>query len=184
MASVFGVTSAAISRTMGSKTETSSVSHRRHHGGTPHWLNTDSLNSAVAVEATIRASVLTNSTVDRNRFGSARRRCKMAADLLPCSARNRTRSRPTEVSAVSVPLAIAATTKHTIRTITSIVSWPVMTSGLSEELADAPVLVHPDDRLGEQRCDRQHRDGRADLLGGNGDRVGHDDLVDLGLPEA
>src|SRR6202521_4052925 len=108
----------------------------------------------------------------------------MPAALLPCSARKRTRRRPTDVSAVSVPLASAATKKQTIRTMTSNHSVAFMTAGLSVELADAPVLVHPDDRLREQRSHRQHREGRADLLGGNGNRVGHDDLVDLGLPEA
>src|ERR1700694_1146181 len=108
----------------------------------------------------------------------------MPAALLPCSARNRTRRRPTDVSAVSPPLARPATKKQTTSTMTSPQSVALTAGGLSEELADAPVLVHPDDRLREQRCHRQHREGRADLLGGNGNRVGHDDLVDLGLPEA
>ena len=42
---------------------------------------------------------------------SARSRCRIAAALLPCSARNRTRRRPIDVSAVSVALASADTTK-------------------------------------------------------------------------
>src|ERR1700682_3005906 len=96
----------------------------------------------------------------------------MLAALLPCSARNRTRRRPTEVSAVSVPLAAAATKKQMTRTMSSTTSWPVMTSGLSEELADAPVLVHPDDRLSQQRCDRQHCERRAPALGRGGDGGG------------
>src|SRR3984893_6645441 len=165
MARVFGVTSAAISRITESRTESRSVSHKRTPDGTPHRVNSDSLSRAVAVEATMRASVLMNSTVDRNRFGSARSRCRMPAALLPCSARKRTRRRPTEVSAVSVPLAIAATKKQTTSTMTSPHSVAFMTPGLSEELADAPVLMHPDDRLREQRCHRQHREGWAELVG-------------------
>jgi len=47
----------------------------------------DSLSKAVAVEGTIKASVFVKSTVERNRFGSERRRCNVAAALLPCSAR-------------------------------------------------------------------------------------------------
>src|ERR1700694_4761879 len=181
IASVLGVTSAAIRRITERLTESSSVSHRRKPSGTPQRVNNDSLSSAVAVDATISASVLTNSTVERKRLGSARNRCRMLAALLPCSARKRTRRRPTEVSAVSVPLAAAATKKQMTRTMSSTTSWPVMTSGLSEELADAPVLVHPDDRLSQQRCDRQHRDWGSQLLGGDGDGVGHYDFVHLCL---
>src|ERR1700704_1591633 len=177
MASVLGVTSAAMRRITERMTESSSVSHRRNPSATPQRVNSDSLSSAVAVEATMRASVLTNSTVERNRFGSARRRCRMAADLLPCSARNRTRRRPTEVSAVSVPLAIAAMTKHSKRTRSSKNSWPV-TRGLLEELADAPVFVNPDDRFSEQRRHRQDGERWAELFGGDGDRVGDDHVVD------
>src|SRR6202521_6088099 len=183
MARVFGVTSAAISSTTESRNESSSVSHRRTSDGTPQRVNSDSLSRAVAVEATMRARVLMNSTVERKRFGSARKRCKMPAALLPCSARKRTRSRPTDVSAVSVPLARAATMKQTIRTISSNQSVALMAGGLPEELADAPVLVPPDDRLREQRCNRQHREGRAELVGGNRHRVGDYDLLDLGLLE-
>src|ERR1700730_10572209 len=108
----------------------------------------------------------------------------MPAALLPCSARNRTRRRATDVSAVSVPLAAAATKKHTISTIASNHSVALMTAGLSEELADAPVLMHPDDRLREERSDRQHSDERSfDLVGRDGHRVGDYHLVHLGLPE-
>src|SRR5437660_12322280 len=107
----------------------------------------------------------------------------MAAALLPCSARNRTRRRPTEVSAVSVPAASAAATKQTAKTITSIHSWAFMTAGLSEELADAPVLVYPDDRLGEQRCYRKDRQRRirTELVGRDGHGVGDDHLLDVGF---
>ena len=87
MASVFGVTSATISSTTESRTESSNVSQSRHSSGTPHFLNSESLSRAVAVEATIRASVFMKSTVDRKRFGSARNRARVAAALLPCSAR-------------------------------------------------------------------------------------------------
>src|SRR6202521_2925761 len=177
MARVFGVTSAAISSTTESRNESSSVSHKRTSDGTPQRVNSDSLSRAVAVEATMRARVLMNSTVERKRFGSARKRCKMPAALLPCSAR--TRRRPTEVSAVSVPLASAATKKHTISTTTSKTSCPVMTRGLSEELADAPVLVYPDDRFSEQGRHRQHRNKRVLLLGRDGHRVGDDHLVNV-----
>src|SRR6202165_423986 len=179
MARVFGVTSAAISSTTESRNESSSVSHKRTSDGTPQRVNSDSLSRAVAVEATMRARVLMNSTVERKRFGSARKRCRMPAALLPCSARKRTRRRPTEVSAVSVPLASAATKKHTMRTTTSKTSCPVMTSGLSEELADAPVLVYPDDRFSEQGRHRQHRDKRVLLLGRDGHRVGDDHVVNV-----
>ena len=86
----------------------------------------ESLNNAVEVEATIKASVLVNSTVDKNRLGSARSLCRICAAWLPCSARKRTRNRPTDVSAVSVPLANAAMTKHTMRTMSSTVSCPVI----------------------------------------------------------
>src|SRR5580693_4158558 len=102
----------------------------------------------------------------------------MPAALLPCSARNLTRSRPTDVSAVSVPLASPATKKQTTSTMTSPQSVALTAARLSEELADAPVLVHPDDRLSEQRCHRQHREGRAELLGGDRHRVGDDHLFD------
>src|SRR2546427_9569853 len=105
----------------------------------------------------------------------------MAADLLPCSARNRTRRRPTDVSAVSVPAASAAATKQTAKTITSIHSWAFMTAGLSEELADAPVLVYPDDRLGEQRSYRQDRQRRAELFGSDRNRIGNDHVLDVGV---
>src|SRR5207302_8506747 len=105
----------------------------------------------------------------------------MAAALLPCSARNRTRRRPTEVSAVSVPAARAAATKQTAKTITSIHSWAFMTAGLSEELADAPVLVYPDDRLGEQRRYRKDRQRRirTELVRCDGHRAGDDHLLDV-----
>src|SRR5258706_7756298 len=98
----------------------------------------------------------------------------MAAPLLPCSARKRTRKRPTDVSAVSVPAASAAARKQTTNTMTSTHSCAFMTAGLSEKLADAPVLVHPDDRLVEQRRDRQDCDRRirAKFVGGDGDRNG------------
>ena len=86
-ASVFGVTSARIKSTTESATESSSVNHKRHSGGTPQRVNRESLSKADAVEATIRARVFVNRTVERNRFGSARRRCSVAAALLPCSAR-------------------------------------------------------------------------------------------------
>src|SRR5579864_1320830 len=105
----------------------------------------------------------------------------MAAERLPCSARWRTRRRPTDVRAVSVPLAAAATKKHTTKTMSSIHSWPVMTKGLSEELGDAPVFVHPDDRLGEQRCHGQHRDGRTELVLRDRHRVRHYHLFHVGL---
>src|SRR5260370_22019934 len=107
----------------------------------------------------------------------------MAADLLPCYARKRTRKRPTDVSAVSVPAASAAARKQTTKTMTSTHSCAFMTAGLSEELADAPVLVHPDDRLGEQRRDGQDFDRRirAELVGGDLHRIGHDPLLDVRL---
>src|SRR6266851_3515262 len=110
----------------------------------------------------------------------------MAAPLLPCSARNRTRKRPTDVSAVSVPAACAAARKQTTKTMTSTHSCAFMAAGLSEELADAPVLVHPDDRLGEQRRDRQDCDRRirAKLVGVDGHRIGDDHLLDIGPLQA
>src|SRR6266487_868972 len=184
IASVLGVTSAAIRMTIDKKNDTSSVSHSRHVSGTPARVSIESVISAVAVEATIRANVFVNKTVDRNRFGSERRRCRIAAAGLPCSARKRTRNRPTDVSAVSVPLARAATTKHTSSVISSISSWPFIERGLSEELADAPVLVHPDDRLSEQRRHRQDRQRRAQLLRWDGDGVGHDHFFNVGLSES
>src|SRR5712692_4463778 len=176
MASVLGVTSATISKTTDSSTETSSVNHRRHPSPRPARVRTESAISAVAVDATISASVLVNSTVDRNRLGSARRRCRITPAWLPCSARNRTRKRPTEVSAVSVPLASAAMTRQANRTMSSANSCPFMEKGLSEELADAPVLVYPDDRLSEERCHRQHFQRGARLLGRDWHCVGHDHL--------
>src|SRR5487761_739405 len=109
----------------------------------------------------------------------------MLAALLPRSARNLTRSRPTDVSAVSVPLAAAATKKQMMSTINSNHSVAFTAAGLSEELADAPVLVHPDDRLREQRCHRQHRDEAGfELVGRDGHGVGNDHLVHLRLLEA
>src|SRR5437899_1067528 len=165
-----------------STNETTSASHNRQALGTPQCVKSESVRRVVDVEATIRARVLVKSTVDRYRLGSARSFCRMAAPLLPCSARNRTRRRPTEVSAVSVPAASAAATKQTTKTMTSIHSWAFMTAGLSEELADAPVLVYPDDRLGEQRCYRKDRQRRirTELVGRDGHGVGDDHLFDIG----
>src|SRR5436189_1201486 len=54
-ASVLGVTSARMSKTIESATESASVSHNRHSAGTPHRVYSDSLSRAVAVEATINA---------------------------------------------------------------------------------------------------------------------------------
>src|SRR5260370_15586144 len=169
MAMVLGVASAAISRTIDSTSDTSSVSHRLNPDGAPARVKIESLISAVAVEATMSASVLVNRTVDRNRFVSARSRCRMTAAWLPCSARWRTRRRPTEVSAVSVPLASATMKKQMTRTKSSTVSCPLMTKGLSEELADAPVLVYPHDRLSEELRHQQHLERRSHLAG----RYGH-----------
>src|SRR5260370_522448 len=184
MASVLGVTSAAISRTIDSTSDTSSVSHSLNPDGAPARVKIESLISAVAVEATMSASVLVNRTVDRNRLGSARSRCRMAAAWLTCSARWRTRRRPTEVSAVSVPLASAAMKKQMTRTKSSTVSCPLMTKGLSQELADAPVLVYPDDRLSEERCHRQPLERRAHLVGRDGNCVGHDHLFHVSFPQS
>src|SRR5665213_2067761 len=184
MASVLGVTSAAMRRITDSTKETSSASQRWYSLGTPHEANSESVRSVVEVEATISASVLLKRTVERYRFGSALRCCRMPAALLPCSARNLTLSRPTEVSAVSVPLAAAATKKQMMSTISSNDSVAFTAGGLSEELADAPVLVYPDDRLREQRCNRQHREWWPELFGGNGDRVSHDDLIHVCLLES
>src|SRR5437879_1041582 len=80
------------------------------------------------------------------------------------------------------PAASAAATKQTTKTMTSIHSWAFMTAGLSEELADAPVLVYPDDRLGEQRCYRKDRQRRirTELVGRDGHGVGDDHLLDIG----
>src|ERR1700681_3449707 len=106
----------------------------------------------------------------------------MPAALLPCSARNLTRRRPTEGRAVSVPLAAPATKKQTMSTISSNHYVAFTAGGLSEELADAPVLVHPDDRLREQRCHRQHGDQAVfELVGRDGHGVGDYDLVHLRL---
>src|SRR3982074_2684505 len=52
-----------------------------------------------------------------------------------------------------------------------------MKGGLSEELADAPVFVYPDDGFSQQRCDRQHLERRPQVLWRNGDGVGDDHLV-------
>src|SRR5256885_15714094 len=69
-------------------------------------------------------------------------------------------------------------------TMTSIHSWNVIGSSyLPKELADAPVLVYPDDRFSEQRRDRQHLDRRADLLGGGGDCVPHDQLFHISFSQ-
>src|SRR5258706_7855644 len=184
MARVLGVTSAAISRTTESKNDTTSANKRWICPGMPHDTNRASVRSVVAVEATISARVLVKRTVDRNRLGSALSRCSIAAALLPCSARNLTRRRPIDVSAVSVALASADTTKQTISRITSNHSVAPISDGLAEELADAPVLVYPDDRLREQRCHRQHRDEAGlELVGRDGHGVGDDDLVHLRLLE-
>src|ERR1700704_4157999 len=108
----------------------------------------------------------------------------MPAALLPCSARNLTLSRPTDVRAVSVPLAAPATKKQMMSTISSNHSVAFTAGGLPEELADAPVLVHPDDRLREQRCHGQHRDEAGfELVRRDGHRVRDDHLVYLGLLE-
>src|SRR5258708_31901877 len=169
MARVFGVTSAAISRTTDNRKDTTRANRRWIWPGMPHETNKASVRSVVEVEATMSARVLVKRTVERKRFGSARSRCSMAAALLPCSARNRTRRRPMEVSAVSVALASADTMKQTISTINSNHSVAPISGGLSEELAGAPVLVHPDDRLREQRCHRNHRDEAGfDLFGRDG----------------
>src|SRR6267143_4150952 len=177
MARVLGVTSAAISRTTDSKNDTTSANPRWIAAGIPQEMNRASVWSVVAVEATMSARVLVKRTVERKRFGSARSRCSMAAALLPCSARKRTRRRPMLVSAVSVALASADTMKHTTSRITSNHSVAPISGRLSEELADAPVLVHPDDRLREQRCHRQHRDEGDELVGGDRNRVGDYHLV-------
>src|SRR5437899_9565249 len=162
-----------------STNETTSASHNRQALGRPQCVKSESVRRAAEGEATIRARVLVKSTVDRYRLGSARSFCRMAAFLLLCSARNRTRRRPTEVSAVSVPAVSAAATKQTTKTMTSIHSWAFMTAGVSEELADAPVLVYPDDRLGEQRCYRKVRQRliRTELVGRDGHGVGEDHLL-------
>src|SRR5437762_13052527 len=70
-------------------------------------------------------------------------------------------------------------------TMTSIHSWNVMGSDyLTKELADAPVLVHPDDRFSEEGRDRQHLQRRAELLGWNGNRVRHDQLLHVSCLES
>src|SRR5205809_7107109 len=70
-------------------------------------------------------------------------------------------------------------------TMTSIHSWNVIRSSyLTEELADAPVLMHPDDRFSEEGRDRQHLQRRAELLGWHGNRVRHDQLLHVSRLES
>jgi hypothetical protein len=73
----------------------------------------------VANEARIRATVFVTRTVERNRLGSSWRRCSVAAARLPSSTMCRTRKRPTEVRAVSVAEAMAATRMQTPRSTAS-----------------------------------------------------------------
>src|SRR5438128_9959753 len=69
-------------------------------------------------------------------------------------------------------------------TMTSIHSWNVIRSSyLTEELADAPVLVHPDDRFSEEGRDRQHLQRRAELFGGGGNCVRDDKLFHISFPQ-
>ena len=80
----------------------------------------------------------------------------------------------------------ASAAKKTQRTrmTSSAQFWPVkwLPQLLSEQFGHAAVLVNPDDRLRQKRCDRQHGDRRALLLGRDRDRVGDDDLVDRRAP--
>src|SRR5215472_4104174 len=173
MAIVLGVTSAKMSRKTESTSDTSRSPQNPNAGG---MKRTDS--RVAANEARISASVLTTSTVDRNRFGSCCRRCRTTAAGLPSSARWRTRSRPTDVSAVSVAEASAATATQITRSAISPYAWLSNSGRSAEQLAHAAVLVHAHDGLGEQRGDAEHGERAVALLGRYRDRVGDHELVD------
>src|SRR5215831_19127780 len=172
MAIVLGVTSAKMSRKTESTSDTSRSPQNPNAGG---MKRTDS--RVAANEARISASVLTTSTVERNRFGSCCRRCRTTAAGLPSSARWRTRSRPTDVSAVSVAEASAATATQITRRVSSPYAWLSISGRSAEELAHAAVLVHAHDGLGQQRSDAEHGEGPGPLLVGDRDRVGDHELV-------
>src|SRR5215831_6449577 len=120
--------------------------------------------------------VFTTSTVDRNRLGSCCSRSSTAAAALPSSTRWRTRRRPTEVMAVSVADASAATPTQMTRRASSTVAWVSMIVRSAEELAHAAVLVNAHDGLGQQRSDAEHGDRPGPLVGGDRDGVRDDEL--------
>src|SRR5438132_13420774 len=107
------------------------------------------MRTAVAVEATITATVLRVRIVDRYALGSLCSRTTRCALRFPSSARLRMRMRLTLVSEVSAAAANAATISPTTRTTMSgvMLTYRMQSAGAGlsrspEQLAHADALVH------------------------------------------